>query len=357
MSTDPMRTLASDIERAASPALAACHRLTLPAQQPPWTRTGIHLDSGQSYTLLAAGRVLWSARHPHLYGGPGFHLWARISPGGRIVNLTRDSGSFSADCSGELELGIYLGMWLDACGGLATPASAYQRLSGELEVLVLVWRGNSLPGLEDLHTRCDATQLAVEIARLRQPVRLPPDWHYLLETGSSDIYRDCSHDGQARICLHASDDQGIVRKAVDFPLTPATRLSWRWRVDEHPSRVAEDSHLTHDYISIATEFDNGRDLTWIWSSTLPVESWFDCPVKAWSTRETHYVVRSGLNDAARWCEQQRAVYSDVQRAMGAPPTRIVAVWLICVASFQHGTARASFESIELDDGVDRLRVL
>ena len=136
-----MRTLASDIERAASPALAACHRLTLPAQQPPWTRTGIHLDSGQSYTLLAAGRVLWSARHPHLYGGPGFHLWARISPGGRIVNLTRDSGSFSADCSGELELGIYLGMWLDAYGGLATPASAYQRLSGELEVLVLVWRG------------------------------------------------------------------------------------------------------------------------------------------------------------------------------------------------------------------------
>ena len=128
-------------------------------------------------------------------------------------------------------------------------------------------------------------------------------------------------------------------------------------MDEHPSQVAEDSHLTHDYISIATEFDNGRDLTWIWSSTLPVESWFDCPVKAWSTRETHYVVRSGLNDAARWCEQQRAVYSDVQCAMGAPPTRIVAVWLICVASFQHGTARASFESIELDDGVDRLRVL
>ena len=95
MNTDAMHTLASDIERAASPALAACHRLTLPAQQPPWTRTGIRLDRGQSYTLLAAGRVLWSARHPHLYGGPGFHLWARVSPGGRIVNLTRDSGSFT----------------------------------------------------------------------------------------------------------------------------------------------------------------------------------------------------------------------------------------------------------------------
>ena len=186
---------------------------------------------------------------------------------------------------------------------------------------------------------------------------MPPAWEYLLETGSSDIYRDCSHDGRARICLHATDDQGILRKPVDFPLTPTTQLSWRWRLDEHPSTVPEDTNATHDYVSIATEFDNGRDLTWIWSSSLPTETWFDCPIKAWSRRETHFVVRSGTPAASQWCAESRAIHGDVARAMGSPPARIVAVWLICIASFQHGRARASFENIELHDGARRLAVL
>ena len=58
----------------------------------------------------------------HLHGGAGFHLWARVSPGGRIVNMIRDSTSFTADVDGELQLGIYLGMWGDAFGRLDTPA-------------------------------------------------------------------------------------------------------------------------------------------------------------------------------------------------------------------------------------------
>lgn len=352
-----MHTLARQVEHAASPALAQLRVLQLPACEPPWTATGIQLQAGQSYTLLAQGQVDWSERHPHLHGGPGFHLWARVHPGGRIVNLTRETSSFVADCTGELQLGIYLGMWLDAYGALDTPPSAYQRLRGSLDVLVLAWRGNSLPGLEDLHARCPAAVLSQEIERLRHPVRLPPDWHYLIETGTSDIYRDCAEHGHPRICLDAHDDQGIVRKAVDFPLGPATRLSWRWRLDEHPSRVAEDSNLSHDYVSVATEFDNGRDLTWIWSSCLAPETWFQCPIKAWSERETHYVVRSGLDAAGRWWDESRNVHDDVRRAMGAPPSRIVAVWLICVASFQHGTARAAFEGMILGDGARQLRVL
>ncbi|MBK8957263.1 MAG: DUF3047 domain-containing protein [Proteobacteria bacterium] len=352
-----MHALARQIANAACPAVVATAMRFLPAQQPPWTPTGIALRAGQHYTLLAAGRVDWSERVPHLHGGAGFHLWARVSPGGRIVNLTRDSTSFIADCDGELEVGIYLGMWQDAYGRLDTPASAYARLRGGLEVLVLTWRDDSVSGLEALHGACPAPALAAELARLRRPVRVPADWHYLIETGTSDIYRDCSDGEHARICLEASNDQGILRKAVDWPLTPATRLAWRWRLDAHPSRVAEDSTSTHDYVSIAAEFDNGRDLTWLWSSCLPIDHWFACPIKAWSARETHYVVRTGLADAGRWCEQAREVYADVARTMGPPPSRIVAIWLICVASFQHGTARASFETIELSDGGRHLAVL
>jgi hypothetical protein len=60
---------------------------------------------------------------------------------------------------------------------------------------------------------------------------------------------------------------------------------------------------------------------------------------------------------ARWCDEERLVFDDVARAMGPPPSRIVAVWLICVASFQHGSARAAFEGIELSDGERRVTVL
>ena len=101
----------------------------------------------------------------HLHGGAGFHLWARVSPGGRIVNMSRDSTSFTADVDGELQLGIYLGMWGDAFGRLDTPAAS----------------------------------IFTAIA-----------------------HRMGTH---ARICLHAEDEQGILRKPIDFPLAPNTHLT------------------------------------------------------------------------------------------------------------------------------------
>ena len=62
---------------------------------------------------------------------------------------------------------------------------------------------------------------------------------------------------RGRICLDAHDDQGIIRTTLDIPLTPETTLNWRWRLDEHPSLTAEDSALSHDYVSVALEFDDG----------------------------------------------------------------------------------------------------
>jgi hypothetical protein len=127
--------------------------------------------------------------------------------------------------------------------------------------------------------------------------------------------------------------------------------------DAHPSTRAEDRAQTHDYIAIAAEFDNGRDLTWIWSSQLAAGTHFHCPVGAWAARETHWVVRSGADRFAQWCEDERSVFDDVRAAMGAPPGRIVKVWLIAVSSFQHGTARADFADIVLRNGSQSIRVL
>ena len=68
-------------------------------------------------------------------------------------------------------------------------------------------------------------------------------------------------------------------------------------------------------------------------------------------------MRSGNDALGQWCTEERNGYADVSAAMGSPPARIVRVWLIAVSSFQHGTARAEFADIALDDGAQRLRVL
>lgn len=228
------------VREAARGIAGASRTLRLPAQQAPWQASGLRLTQGQAYTLFGDGRIAWSTQHPHLHAGPGFHLWARVAPGGRIVNVTRHSGSFIADVDGELEFGIYLGMWRDAFGALDTPPSAYARLSGALEVLALAWPDSARAGLATLAARCPHVLLDIELARLDAPVRLPAGWDYLPETGMSDIWRACTHDGRAAVCLAAEDDQGIVRRPVDFPLTPTTRLGWRWRLDAHPSTRPED---------------------------------------------------------------------------------------------------------------------
>ena len=221
------------------------------------------------------------------------------------------------------------------------------------------WRGDPLTALAAVDAdACGPPFVHSELARLQAPRALPQDWDYLLDTGYASIFAgSVGPSGERAITVHAHDDQGIVCKPVDCALTPLTRLAWRWRVAACPSAAAENRAQTHDYISIATEFDNGRDLTWIWSSQLARDTHFHCPIGAWAARETHWVVRSGNDALGQWCFEERNVHADVCAAMGPPPTRIVRVWLIAVSSFQHGTARAEFADIVLDDGAQALRVL
>ncbi len=332
--------------------------LRLPAGRPPWQPTGLELRAGQAYSVFARGRVQWAPGHPELHGGPRFHLWLRVTPGGRIRNLRADSDSFVADVDGELEACIHMGMWRDDRGALATGPELHARLSGGLEALVIAWQTTASEGLEDLGRDCPSRLLTAEATRLAAPDPTPAGWHALLETGESRLFSTATTPaGTPAIAIAGEDDQGILCRDVDFPLLPDTRLSWAWRLDAHPSALPEDSTRAHDYISIATEFDNGRDLTWFWSVSLPPGHHFPCPVKAWSARETHLVARSGTTGLGAWQREERAVWQDVASAMGPPPARIVRIWLIAVASFQHGRLRASFSDIRLRSAGRELEVL
>ncbi len=138
------------------PALIGAHGfaegccLRLDGNEPPWHSTGLALKAGQCYSLFAAGRISWSPRHTELHGGPRFHLWARVSPGGRTVNLTADSGTFPADCDGTLELGIYMGLWADEYGRLASSTDLYRELAGSIDVVATTYNGDAVAVLNRL---------------------------------------------------------------------------------------------------------------------------------------------------------------------------------------------------------------
>jgi hypothetical protein len=202
----------------------------LPGNRPPWQCTGLRVAAGQAFSLFATGRIRWSARQPELYSGPRFHLWARVAPGGKIVNLSRDTGSFVADVSGELELGIYMGMWKNETGDLATGPELYDRPQGHLDALLIVWRGAPAAALASLvHKQPHPSFVASELARLAASIAPPEGWRYLIETGQAEIFTEAREaDGERIIKLDARDDQGIICKSVDCALTPATRITWRW---------------------------------------------------------------------------------------------------------------------------------
>jgi hypothetical protein len=103
---------------------------------------------------------------------------------------------------------------------------------------------------------------------------------------------------------------------------------------------------THDYLSIAVEFDNGQDITYYWSAELPVGTSYRCPIPTWTARETHMVVRSGRQGLGQWFSEERDVYKDYAEAIGGPmPARIVRVWLIAVSLFQGREGKCQYADI------------
>ncbi len=131
-----------------------------------------------------------------------------------------------------------------------------------------------------------------------------------------------------------------------LPFLPGTRLRWAWRMEELPSKVREDVLLTHDYLSIAVEFDNGQDITYYWSAELPEGTGFRCPIPTWTARETHVVARSGREGLGQWLREDRDVLADYEAKIGGPlPGKIVRVWLIAVSLFQHTEGKCDYADI------------
>lgn len=344
------------------PALRAGHAFHwLPATSPPWHDTGIDLEPGDPVTVLADGRVFLS-RTLDIWVGPSFQLWYRVGEGGPAFRGTRATNTFTARERGRLWLASYFpGEWADPSGRLRTPTEDYAKVSGGLSVLVVRWA----PGT-DVHrlfrdfardTHVPGLVLA-EADRIDQPVPTPEPWDYLWYLGPGEIFRPAvTADGRAAIGCHTHGDVGILRRDARAPLAPGTKLRWSWRVDELPIDLPEDTLPSHDYLSIAVEFDDGQDLTYYWSATLPEGTVYRCPLPTWKDKETHVVVRSGAAQLGHWLDEERDLHADYARILGGPAREVVRVWLIANSLFQRGHGRCEYASIRLETNERTLEVL
>ena len=330
--------------------------LRVPGNLPPWMDTDIMVSEGDEITWLADGKVVMS-KELGLWGGPCFHLWARIGQRGQVFKGTRETFSFHAKQEGPLLLATYQGEWGTREGSLATPLEAYETVEGEIDVAVIRWKRSAADGVRALRAAMpDDPLVAAEEKRIASPAVTPSGWEYLWFLGDGEIFTTKPHDGGRAIAVRTREDVGILQKKVDVPLTPQTTVSWKWLVSKLPAKEAENTIPTHDYLSMAFEFENGLDLTYYWSAALPVGTVFTCPLPTWAPRETHMVARSGADGLGEWQSEARNLYADYTAALGEAPQRIVGVWLIAVSIFKHGEGIAEFADITIADANHDVRI-
>lgn len=350
----------------AGKSISALKVLYLAADVGPWLDTGLAVEPGDQITVVLDGRV-WLSRQYDISLEAPLQVWRRIGDDGEISRGLRDTDTFVADRAGTLRLKNLPTRWLDRHGHYAgEPAAVNPDAGGGVSVALIRWAPQSDVAAELRRVAAGesgAVWAEAELARLSAPPRPPEGWTYLWELGPAEIFQaecDGGTDGgpQWRIAAHTRNDVAILQREASVALDSSTTLQWTWKVDRLPAGSAEDTAITHDYLSIAVEFDNGQDLTYMWSRELPVEYSFRCPLEAWRDRETHVVVRSGDAELGIWLNESRNVLGDYERSVGGvAPTRIVRVWLIANSVFGRDEGVARFGNISVGNERERMQVL
>jgi hypothetical protein len=333
----------------APPGLLKDHAwLDMPADRPPWVDSGVAVEEGDEVSYFVAGRC-YASRALDIYVEPQQQVWCRVGDAGQLFRGTRAGHSFRAPSAGNVTFGNFFpNAWKSPAGARIFDDKVYKDNAGDFRILVIRWAGSAKEGIRGLMTAPTDSPLADELARIEQGDTTPAGWHYLWHIGPAEIFRDGQLQGGSA-CIHCKThrDVGILQKDLDLPLTPDTELSWRWCVNRLPSTLREDSVPSHDYLSIAVEFDNGRDITYYWSAALPEGYGYDCPLPSWQGIEYHVVVRSGTEGLGEWLAEKRNLYTDYQNYMGEPPARITRIWFIANSIFQRGHGECDYADIHV----------
>jgi hypothetical protein len=339
------------LARVPSDVVADWAVIELEATTPPWLDTAMQVRVADQVTLVLSGRIILMEA-ADLWLSPMLQVWSRVGGRGPIRRGTRLTNTFTAEQDGTVEVGNAIpAEWTDTDGSITTDPAKYSYLSGGTTVGLIRWAPGIDPStaLREVAGKGDIGALLMDEAERLDTAagKAPPGWSHLWLLGPSEIF---ARVGDVITCS-TDNDFGIICHDIGTPLSPDTTLSWEWKVDEIPSLIAENSFASHDYLSIAVEFDDGLDLTYQWSAALEPETVYQCPLAHWSQRETHLVVRCGTTDLGRWVGEERNVYRDRANAIGGPhPSRIMRVWLIAISHFQHRQGRCAYRAISLSDG-------
>ena len=313
----------------------------------PWDAPLMDVEEGEHITYILAGRWYMS-RPADLWFEPGLVFHARVADG-VLYNPSLNAGTVKADKSGPLLIARSASQFKNPQGELAVPKDVYQQAEGQIDGIAIKWKGDAQSGLKKLlDTRGDISGLlGLAHQRLAAPKITPPGWKNHFNFGGGETF---TLGGNKEVCCDTRKNVAILQHDVDHDLDSGLKLNWQWNVDELPSKVAENTIPTHDYLSIGVEFDDGQDLTYLWSSEMPVGEVYRCPLPGWDKIETHCVQRSGLTDIGKWLGEERNISADYKSFIGGSATKVVSVWLLGVSVFQRKSGYCRFADIKITNG-------
>ncbi len=333
------------IANANSAELIAYRTFEINGSDLPWTDLGLIAEQGQQVTFLLSGRM-WLSREYDLWFEPGLVFHARTRGTKPIYNPMNNSGTMIAAHGGIIEVARSAGEWADESGSLWTPEEAYRKADVKIVGVALLWRDDAARGLKTLLAQGDVGGLLqAELSRLDSDRQLPDGWSNLFLFGGGPVVFSKGKAGE--ILCQTHKNVSIIERPIQLPLTPGTRLSWRWLIEELPSILPEDQAAAHDYLSIGVKFEDGQDLTYIWSQTLPQGKVFRCPLPRWTGIETHMIVRSGKTDLGTWLSEERDIAADYSAHIQGPAKAISHVWLLGVSPFQRRTGSCRYADIHI----------
>lgn len=317
----------------------------------PWMDLGLSGVKGQQITFLTTGRW-WISREQDLWFRPGLGFHIRTHGQLPIYSPGTDTSTITLLHDGPVEVARLASLTADENGRLIIPEDVYRKADVKITGIALLWRGEAASGLASLAASGDVGDLvAAERARLQRGRKLPEGWSNLFLLGGGEEHFTWEANGE--IVCESTGSASIVQRALSLPLESRPKLRWHWKVEQLPSAVAEDRATVHDYLSIGVKYEDGQDLTYIWSTALPVGKVFRCPLPVWDKVETHMIVDSGAKGLGIWQEMQREIASDYADHIGGKAKAISHIWLLAITPFQRrrGACRYADISVETADGV------
>ena len=318
--------------------------VSLTTTQERWIPTRLQVEAGMTLTIFGFGTVQIDS----ICLEPRHLAWVRIGEDGDVIHLASNQYTFQSARSGQLYLSVPPPFmhWDSPSGEFPEDMSELSSFPIDMDFIAVQWSGNPGQILNRL-TQANNDAFGLALQKLQNPKTLPDGFSYLWFLGQAEVF-DRFNDGErSGVRGHAVNDYGIIKKEVDLPLTEDAKIGFDWLYTTLPSDGPETEAQYHDYLSVAVEFDNGQDITWLWSRFLEVEQGFRCPLSWWDERETHIVLQSGSEGLGEWYTHRRNILADYAAHVGGePPERIVGVWFIAT-SLSQTPAEASFANVTL----------